>query len=39
MEIIVSTIAVIVAAGCFLAVVSSDIKDNTNRDESKNSSS
>jgi cbb3-type cytochrome oxidase subunit 3 len=33
MEIIVSSIAVIVAAGCFLAVVSSDLKDSRKKDE------
>jgi hypothetical protein len=32
MDIIISTIAVIVAAGCFLAIVSSDIEDSLNRD-------
>lgn len=36
MEIIVSSIAVIVAAGCFLALVSSDIKDRRKKDEQKN---
>ena len=35
MEIIVSSIAVIIAAGCFLALVSSDIKDNRKKDEQK----
>jgi hypothetical protein len=32
MDIIISTIAVIVAAGCFLAIVSSDIEDSLNRE-------
>ena len=36
MEIIVSTIAVIVAAGCFMAIVSSDIRENSNNDNTKN---
>lgn len=33
MDIIVSSIAVIIAAGCFLAVVSSDIKETREREE------
>lgn len=36
MEIIVSTIAVIVAAGCFMAIVSSDVRENRNNDNTKN---
>jgi len=36
MEIIVSTIAVIVAAGCFIAVVSSDVRENYTNDNTKN---
>ena len=36
MEIIVSTIAVIVAAGCFMAIVSSDIRENSNKDNTEN---
>ena len=36
MEIIVSTIAVIVAAGCFLAIVSTDVHENRDSKNSKN---
>ena len=32
MEIIVSSMAVVVAAGCFLAVVASDLKDHQKND-------
>lgn len=35
MDIIISTIAVIVAAGCFLAIVSSDIEDSLKREKDK----
>jgi len=33
MEIIVSSLAVVMAAGCFLAVVASDVKDSHENDE------
>jgi len=33
MEIVVSAIAVVVAAGCFLAVVASDMRDRKEREQ------
>jgi hypothetical protein len=33
MEIIVSSIAVIVAAGCFIAIVASDVRENRGSEE------